>query len=293
METFGSKLSLVLIALTLSLAMGACGGGSLGSPSGNNPVPSVNGVFADAPVVGLSYSCGSTTGVTQAGGAFTCPANSIVKFTVGGVTICNATPQAVMTPVSCAQASGNPSADAATPSVVATAQFLISIGTPTGTAPGTLSTLTITSAEIQAASGLNLDFSTATQTQLQAAVSTVNPGQTLASATTAQSELTGTVATNVAGSYSGTYSGTTSGTWTVTIDSSGNVSGTATDINKSGTVSVLGALLNGTTFSGSAGSASWTGTVNTSKSPTTGKGPYLFSGPWTNTSSGDSGTFTN
>src|ERR1039458_596966 len=197
-----------------------------GSSSTKTSTSNVNGVFADAPVVGLSYSCGSTTAVTGAGGAFTCPKNSTVTFTVGGVTICSAPAQAFMTPVSCAQANGDPSANASTPSLVATAQFVISIGTPTGTAPGSLSTLTITSAELQAASGLNLDFSTATQAQLQAAVSTVNPGQTLASATTAENELTGTLASNVAGSYSGSYSGGDSGTWTATVDTSGNVSGT-------------------------------------------------------------------
>src|SRR5579864_150199 len=204
------------------------------SKKNNNTGTNISGVFADAPVVGLSYSCGSTTGVTKPGGSFTCPTNSTVKFTVGGVSICSAPAQAFMTPVSCAQASGNPSADASTPSVVATAQFLISIGTPAGTAPGSLSTLTITSAEIQAASSVTLDFSTATQADLQTAVSTVNPGQTLASASTAQTELTGTIATNVAATYSGGYSGTASGTWSVTIDSNGNVSGTFTD-SKNGT----------------------------------------------------------
>jgi hypothetical protein len=258
----------------------------------NNNSSSISGVFADAPVVGLSYSCGSTTGVTKTGGAFTCPMNSTVTFTVGAVTICNAPAQGFMTPLTCAQASGNSSADASTPAVLAIAQFLISIGTPPGTALGSLTTLTITSAELQAAANLSLDFSTATQADLQTAVSTVNPGQTLVDASTAQTELTGTVATNVAGTYSGSYSGTgsTSGTWSVTIDSSGNVSGSYTD-SKNGTGTVSGNLVNGTTFSGAAGNATWTGTVDTSKSATTGKGPYLFSGTWINAS--DSGTFTN
>jgi hypothetical protein len=263
--------------------------GSSSKSSGGN----INGVFADAPVVGLSYSCGSTTGVTQAGGAFTCPHNSTVTFTVGGVTICSAPAQTFMTPVSCAQANGDPSANASTPSVVATAQFVISIGTPAGTTPGSLSTLTITSAELQAASELSLDFSTATQAQLQTAVTTVNPGQTLASASTAQGELTGTVATNVAGSYSGSYSGGDTGTWTVTIDASGNVSGSYTSTSQNGTGPISGTLAYGTTFSGSAGSGSWTGTVNTSLPPTTGKGPYLFSGTWANASQSVSGAFTN
>ena len=252
----------------------------------------ISGVFADAPVVGLSYSCGSTTDVTKSGGAFTCPQNSTVTFTVGGITICNAPAQAFMTPVSCAQANGDPSANASTPSVVATAQFVISIGTPTGTTPGALSTLTITSAELQAASGLSLDFSTATQAQLQTAVSTVNPGQTLASASTAQNELAATVATKVAGSYSGTYSGTDSGTWTVMVDTSGNVSGTYTgSVNGNGTIA--GTLVYGTTFKGSAGNSTWIGTANTSKPATTGTGPYLFSGSWINPTNGGSGSFTN
>jgi hypothetical protein len=196
-----------------------------------------------------------------------------------------------MTPVSCAQANGDPSADASTPSVVATAQFIISIGTPTGTAPGSLSTLTITSAELTAASGLSLNFSSPTiQQDLLTALNTVNPGQTLASQATAQKELTGTVATNVAGSYSGSYSGNSTGTWTLTIDSSGNVTGTFND-SKNGSGNISGALQNGTTYGGTAGNATWTGTVDTSKAPTTGKGPYLFSGSWTNVNG--SGTFTN
>jgi hypothetical protein len=258
---------------------------------GSSSTKTVSGVFADVPVDGLSYSCGSTNGVTKGGGGFTCPDKSTVTFKVGGVTICSAPAQAFMTPVSCAQANGNSSADASTPSVVATAQFVISIGTPAGTEPGTLSTLTITSAELAAAAGLSLDFSSETiQADLLAAVNTVNPGQTLASPSTATTELTGTIATNVAGSYSGSYNGNATGTWTVAIDSSGNVTGTFNDsVNGAGTIS--GALVYGTTFSGTAGSAAWTGTVDTSKAPTSGKGPYLFSGAWTNGS--DSGAFTN
>jgi len=283
--TMNKHKSLLAACCILTVFLAGCGSSS--HPATSNDV---NGVFADAQVVGLSYTCGSTSDVTKAGGAFTCPAQSTVTFKVGGITICSAPAQAFMTPVSCAQASGNPSADASTPSVVATAQFLISIGTPTGTTPGSLSTLTITSAENTAAANLSLDFSTATQTQLQTALTAVNPGQTLVSPTAAQQELTGTIATNVAGSYSGSYSGGSTGTWSVTIDASGNVSGSIND-TKNGTSSVSGNLLNGTTYSGTASNATWTGTVDTSKSATTGKGTYLFSGTWTNGT--DSGSFTN
>jgi hypothetical protein len=283
-----------LFALCCIVAMfiAGCGSSSKSTGGGAGGAQTVNGVFADDPVVGLSYSCGTTKGATTTGGAFTCPASSTVTFTVGGITICSAPVQAFMTPVSCAQANGNPSADASTPSVVATAQFIISIGTPAGTAPGSLSTLTITPAQIQAASGLSLNFSTATQGQLQTAVTTINPGQTLASPSTAQNQLTNTVATNVAGSYSGSYNGGATGTWALTIDSSGNVSGSFND-TKNGTGPISGGLVNGTTFAGSAGSAAWTGTVDTSKLPTTGKGPYLFSGSWTNSGASANGAFTN
>jgi hypothetical protein len=284
-EAMNKPKCLLVLSCIATVLLTGCGSSSHTTTSNN-----VNGVFADAQVVGLSYACGSITDVTKAGGAFTCPAKSTVTFKVGGVTICSAPVQTFVTPVSCAQANGNPSADASTPSVVATAQFIISIGTPTGTQPGSLSTLTITSAEVQAAANLSLDFSTATQTELQTAVSTVNPGQTLASATTAQTELTGTVAANVAASYSGGYSGGSTGTWSLAIDASGSVSGSFTD-TKNGTGSISGNLVNGTTYSGTAGNATWTGTVDTSKSPTTGKGLYLFNGTWTNGT--DTGTFTN
>lgn len=274
----------------LSALMAGCGSssGSGGGGGGKN----ISGIFADAPVVGISFSCGSQTGVTGAGGSYSCAAGSTVTFKVGGIVICTAPPQAVMTPVSCAQANGNSSANASTPSVLAIAQFLISIGTPAGTTPGTLSTLTITSAELQAAAGLNLDFSTATQGQLQTAVTAINPGQTLASPATAQNELTNTITTSAAGNYSGNYSGGATGTWTVTITSSGTVSGSFND-SVNGTGPVSGNLVNGTTFSGVAGNATWTGTVDTSKSHTAGTGPYLFSGTWNNTNNSTTGTFTN
>jgi hypothetical protein len=263
----------ILFAVCCLMATLVAGCGSSSAPPG----ASINGVFADAPVVGLSFACGTQKGVTRAGGTFTCPAGSNVTFSVGGITVCTAPALAKMTPVSCAQANGTPSASAATPSVLAVARYVISISTT----PGSSGALTITSSELQAAANLTLDFSTATDAQLLAAVSTTNPGATLVDAATAQTELTDTVVGAIVGNYSGTFSGTSSGTWTATIASDGSVSGTATSSN---TVTVSGSLVAGTQYSGTAGSATWTGTVDTSKSPN------VFSGTWTNGS--DSGTFT-
>ena len=243
----------------------------------------INGVFADAPVVGLTYTCGTQNAVTGAGGAFTCPVGSTVTFSVGGITLCTEPAQAFMTPVSCAQTT-DPSANAATPSVVAVTRFLMSISTT----PASSGTLTITSSELQAAASLTLDFSTATDTQLLTAVDTVSPGAPLVDATTAENEITNTVNSAFAGNYAGTYGGGDTGTWSVTIAPDGTVSGTATN-SKNQPVNVLGSFVSGTIYSGTAGSATWTGTLDTSKTPA------VFSGTWNNPNANPSpvsGTFT-
>jgi len=291
------KIQKFALALCCIVTMFVAGCGS-SSKSGTTTTTTsnINGVFADAPVVGLSYSCESTTGVTGTGGAFTCPKSSTVTFTIGGTTICSAPAQAFMTPVTCAQANGDPTANASTPSVVATAQWVISVGTPAGTTPGTLTTLTITSAEIQAAATVTLNFSSDTiQSDMLTALAKVNPQQSLISQTAATLELAGTINTNAAGTYSGTYSGGDTGTWTVTVDNFGNVSGSYTSNSGSGgTGTISGNFDSGTTYSGSAGeNGAWTGNLNTSQPPTTGTGPYLFSGTWTNTKNDATGTFTN
>jgi uncharacterized protein YcfJ len=259
--------SLFAMCCVVATLMAGCGGSS-----------SVKGVFADANVTGLTFACGSKTGVTGTGGTFTCSGKT-VTFSVGGITVCTAPPKALMTPLSCAQAK-DPTANTSTPSVIAITQFLMSVSTTPASSGG----LTITSSELQAAKNLTLDFSTATQAQLLAAVVTTtgNSGATLVSPAAAQSEITGTVLGALAGNFAGTYSGGSSGSWTVTIAADGSVSGTATTNN--GTVPVSGSLVSGTQYSGTAGTASWTGNLDTSKNPVT------FSGTWSDGSK--TGTFT-
>ncbi len=261
-----------------------CGSSSTSTTTSTSLTPTgtsnVNGIFADAAVMGLPYSCGGVTGTTGTGGSFACPTGSTATFSVGGIKVCSAPVQAMMTPVSCAQAT-DPSANTSTPSVLALSRFLLSISTT----PASSGTLTITSAEVQAATNLSLDFTTATDAVLQTIVNTINPGATLVSAATAQAQLNTTVLGALAGSYSGTYSGSSTGTWMVTISSSGSVSGTFTDSSgKTGTVA--GNLVNGTTYQGTAGGAMWTGNLNSAATP------HTFSGNWVNTSDGSSGTFT-
>ena len=207
-----------------------------------------------------------------------------MTFSVGGITLCSEPAQPFMTPLSCAQTT-DPSANTSTPSVVALTQFLMSINTTATPSQSSPSTITITSSELQAAKNLTLDFATATQTDLQNAVSAIDPGAMLVTPAAAQTEITGTVDTAFAGNYAGTFSGSVSGTWTAKAASNGNVSGTATQSN--GTVGALsGSFVSGTTFSGTVFSSSWTGTLDTSKNPA------VFSGTWTVTAQGLSGTFT-
>jgi hypothetical protein len=266
--------SLSAMCCILTLWMAGCGGSS--KPA------TTNGTFADTNVVGLPYTCGTTNAVTGSGGTYSCPAgSSSVTFSVGPITICTAPPQPLMTPVSCAQIT-DPTANTSTPSVLAMSRFLQSISTT----PSSSGALTITSQEVANAAGMTLNFSTATDAQLQAAVSQVEPGATLVDATTAENEMIGTVNAAFAGNYAGTYSGGQSGTWSLTMTTTSNglsVSGTYTN-SANGPGSISGSLVSGTTYSGTAGGADWTGTLDTSKNPA------VFSGSWSG--GGGSGTFT-
>ena len=268
------NIALAVCLMVLGTLMCGCGSSSKSGGTGD-----VSGVFADAPVQGVSYSCGGQQGVTDLLGTYQCPANSTVTFSVGAVSLCSAPAKVFMTPLSCAQAA-DASANTSTPSVLAVVQFLTSISTT----PASLGQLTITPDELQAAANLSLNLSTATQSQLQTAVSAISPGTTLVSALAAQNELNATVLGGAAGNYSGTFAGGDSGTFSVTLASSGNVAGTLAD-NKGNTGVIAGSFLNGTQYQGTAGTAIWTGNLDTSKTPVS------FSGTWSDTKNGTTGTF--
>jgi hypothetical protein len=143
--------------------------------------------------------------------------------------------------------------------------------------------LTITAAELAAAASLSLDFSTATDVQLQTAVTAVSPGASLVSAITAENELNTVIFGSLAGNFSGTFSGSGMGTWMITVAADGTVTGSGVD-SKAHNFTISGSLVSGTTYSGTAGSATWTGTMDTSQSP------IVFSGTYTDPSG--PGTFT-
>lgn len=90
--------------------------------------------------------------------------------------------------------------------------------------------------------------------------------------------LSNTIYAIYAGTYTGTWTGNggTSGTFSLTIDQNGNVTGSAQQTSPpiSGTADITGTFSGGTTYTGSAGAANWTGHLDISSDPAT------FSGTW-------------
>jgi len=93
----------LLSTITLAALLGACGGG--GSDSGSQTPPSndppiQSGAWVDIPISGLSYVSGSINGTTSGTGGYTyrCPSGcDSVRFTVGGITLGQATGSATLT----------------------------------------------------------------------------------------------------------------------------------------------------------------------------------------------------
>ncbi len=260
-------LCLAFVCFFALLLTGCGGSSSSGTPQ------TASGVFIDAPVEGLSYVSGSHSGVTGTGGTFTYEVGQPITFSLGGVTLGSATGQPVITPVHIALSS-NSSANASTIKAYRITQFLMSITNSTLNS----TSMTITPAMRTAAQNLSINFDTVSDAALLSAVQTISSGVTqLVTSGTAIQHLSNSIYSNFAGTYSGTYSGTNSGTWSISISSSGIVSGSLGDGS-----SVTGSLVNGTVFSGNASGSGWIGNLNIM----TG----VFSGTWSG--SGISGTFT-
>ncbi len=68
-----------LYFLIITMFFIGCGGGSSSSTQ------TTTGILIDSAVSGVTYSCSSTTDITDTDGKFTCPTNSTVSFTIGGV----------------------------------------------------------------------------------------------------------------------------------------------------------------------------------------------------------------
>jgi hypothetical protein len=78
------------LASLLALGLDACGGGGRGNGNdgGDDGSPSpgaLTGVFVDAPVSGLAYTCGDDVGVTTAAGQFRYDAGDTCTFSAGAL----------------------------------------------------------------------------------------------------------------------------------------------------------------------------------------------------------------
>ena len=245
---------------------------------------SVTGRFVDATVVGLAYKCGNSaalSGTTDSNGQYTCLSNQSVTFYVGGILIGSVnSPRAVVTPLDLVGVGASPSNQTVNNMV----RFLMSISS---TAPGS-GTLTIDPAIAAAAVAMSIDFATTTAAHLDALITNVKPGATPVTSAAAITHLTGSINGLFAGPFSGTFGGAFGGNWKVTIDSAGQVVGTATDSDGgvgvvTGSMSTAMSTVSSYAFNGSSGGTPWIGALNVST--------RQFSGTW-DAGSGVSGTFT-
>jgi len=69
------------VSTALLLALAACGGGGGGGTAAVNGGGTALGLFLDAPVGGMTYTSGATTGTTGADGSFTYEIGKTVTFT--------------------------------------------------------------------------------------------------------------------------------------------------------------------------------------------------------------------
>jgi len=76
----------VIILLSVVLFIG-CGGGGGSSSNNTTNTQNVTGALLDSAIVGVEYSCDTITDITDLNGKFTCPINSTVIFSIGGVNL--------------------------------------------------------------------------------------------------------------------------------------------------------------------------------------------------------------
>jgi subtilisin family serine protease len=74
--------------LIISLFFIGCGGGGGSSSSDTSSnTQTITGILLDSAISGVAYNCDTTTDITSIDGKFTCPINSIVTFTIGGINL--------------------------------------------------------------------------------------------------------------------------------------------------------------------------------------------------------------
>ncbi|MEJ2680682.1 MAG: hypothetical protein P8144_04135 [Gammaproteobacteria bacterium] len=145
-----------LTAFTVMLS--ACGGGSssssISTASPFNTTSTQQGIFLDSAVTGLQYSSNSTSGTTDATGAFDYVANETIHFSIGGIEIGSAQGSALITPLTLA----GDGASASDPYVLNVLRFLQTLDDDNNLSNG----IQITETVRNLAEGLSLNFDTTT-----------------------------------------------------------------------------------------------------------------------------------
>lgn len=275
-----------LTAITLTtLLLAGCGGG--GGGGGGGGTTTAAGTFVDAPVQGLSYVSGGQSGVTGAGGSFTYEVGNTVTFSLGGVTLGQATGDAVISPVDLV--SGGSPANAAVQNIV---RFLMTLDDDGDPANGiTISTEVRTAAEEWSA----IDFSAAgidtdLATVAAAAIAADGGAHDVPTTGAAQTHLTQSLYCAYSGAFRGSYAGDSTGVWGIVISA---VDGSILGVGYDNTLDELFDISGGTALSLDADRAFVAGDVSVGASFSGSMGSFdSVSGTWQETTYFDgNGTF--
>jgi len=88
-----------VIAILLSITVAACGSDDGGPSDPGSPEVTAQGTFLDAVVMGLGYTSGTTSGLTDSLGHFTFVRGSNVTFRIGDIVFGQGPAKFIMTPV--------------------------------------------------------------------------------------------------------------------------------------------------------------------------------------------------
>jgi hypothetical protein len=121
------KVALVVLLMFVTFTLFACGGGG-GGDGGSESPQVLSGQFVDAPVEGLSYTAGTTTGKTTSTGTFQYKNGETVTFKVGDIVLGTSQGKAIVTPLDLARnAKNDPDLSANDQMVVNMVRFLMTI----------------------------------------------------------------------------------------------------------------------------------------------------------------------
>ncbi len=207
-----------LLGIFLGIALAACGGSGGGGPALKT------GVFLDSPVVGIGYTTtANLSGSTNSAGEFQYLPGDEVVFFVGNIRLPSVLAAEFVTPLDMGAAK-----DLNDPVVINILRFLQSLDSDGDPKNG----IHIPPPEVFPNFETHtLDFGLSVadfEAALLAFLKTLQLGTTPVpvSVELAQAQFEGTVLQQMAGTYSGTFTGDPGGTWRMTMDLSGEVTGT-------------------------------------------------------------------